>query len=34
MLPLQFNKYVKELLPDVVIVHGLIFLWLVTMQKY
>lgn len=33
LLPFQFNRYVSKLLPDVVIVHGLIFPWQVIMLR-
>ncbi len=33
LLPFQFNNYVRKLLPDVVIVHGLIFPWQVIMLR-
>ena len=33
-LPIQFNRYVKKLTPDVVIVHGLIFPWQILMLHF
>ena len=34
LLPLGFNRFVKGLAPDVIIVHGLIFPWQVVMLRY
>ncbi len=33
MLPFAFNRYIKKLKPDVVIIHGLIFPWQVIMLR-
>ena len=34
LFPLQFNRYIRKLRPDVVIVHGLIFPWQVVMLRF
>ncbi len=34
LFPIQFNQYIKNLRPDVVIVHGLIFPWQVIMLQW
>jgi glycosyltransferase involved in cell wall biosynthesis len=34
MLPFQFNRYIKKLNPDVVIVHGLISPWQIVMLRW
>ena len=34
LLPFRFNRYVKKLAPDVIIVHGIISPWQVLMLKY
>ncbi|HMJ69889.1 MAG TPA: glycosyltransferase [Cyclobacteriaceae bacterium] len=34
VLPFEFNRYIKKLKPDVVIIHGLIFPWQVIMLRW
>lgn len=34
LLPFGFNRYVKKLAPDVIVVHGIIFPWQILMLRY